>query len=98
MADRPKTYSIMYRLRRVTTEDAYVAVPVTAKVMNPEPMADGTFRLNTDALVSEALRIGEDPRVEWRTESVAAEPHPIQRPKPDDRTSLDPYYDQFPVN
>jgi hypothetical protein len=98
VADSRKTYSIMFRLRRVTAEDAYVAVPVTAELMNPEPTADGTFRLNTDSLWAEALRIGEDPRVEWRTESIATEPHPVQGPKPEDRKSLDPYYDQFPTN
>jgi hypothetical protein len=94
MENSPKTYSIMYRMRRITTEDAYVSVPVTSDLMKPEPAADGTFRLNTDALLAAALRISRDPRVEWRVESNETAPHPIQRPKPEDRTTFDPFYFQ----
>ena len=33
MSERPKTYSIALRVRRVTHEDACVAVPVTDAIM-----------------------------------------------------------------
>ncbi len=94
----PKTISIMYRVRRTTTEDAYVAVPVTGDLMLPQPAADGTLRLNTDAVVAEALRISRDPRVDWRVEGNETQPHPIQRPKPEDRYCFDPYYFQTGSN
>ena len=42
MADHAKTFSVMLRVRRVTYEDAYIAVPVTNKLMMEK--ADGSFR------------------------------------------------------
>ncbi|HXO20383.1 MAG TPA: hypothetical protein VOA87_10730 [Thermoanaerobaculia bacterium] len=95
MDDSDHTYSILLRYRRVTTEDAYVSVPVTSDLMKPEPEADGTFRLNTDALWAEGLRISRDSRVEWRVESTETVPHPTQQPKPEDRYTFDPFY--FPT-
>ena len=86
-----RTYSVALRMRRVTYEDDYIAVPVTVTVMKEE--ADGSARLDTDALIAEAIRISENRQVEWRVESASAEPHPIQLPMPDGRTSYDPWRD-----
>jgi hypothetical protein len=86
-----KTYSIMLRVRRVTVEDAYVAVPVTGSILIPDE--EGTLRVNSDAFVAEAIRISGDPRVEWQIESTTTEPHPVQAAPPDGRRSFDAYYD-----
>lgn len=90
MSDKAETYSVMLRVRRVTYEDAYVAVPVTEKIMKEKE--DGSFGLHIDAFVAEALRISYDPRVEWKIESSQREPHPTQMPKPEDREKFDDYY------
>lgn len=87
MADHAKTFSVMLRVRRVTYEDAYIAVPVTNKLMMEK--ADGSFGLDSDAFVAEALRMSYDHRVEWIIESSHQEPHPIQIPKPDERHAFD---------
>ena len=87
MADQSRTYSVVLRVRRVTYEDAYVAVPVTATILTTN--ADGTMTIDPEAFVAEALRISHDPRVEWIVETSNLEPHPIQQPKPDDRQCLD---------
>jgi hypothetical protein len=90
MNENPKTYSIMLRLRRVTVEDAYVAVPVTGSILVPDE--EGTLRVNPDAFVTEAIRISGDPRVEWQVESTTTEPHPVQGPLPEGRQSFDAHY------
>jgi hypothetical protein len=91
MTDDPKTYSIMLRLKRVTYEDAYVAVPVTGRIMTQKE--DGTSGIDFDAFVTEAKQISKDARVEWVVESTQVEPHPIQGPKPEDRKCLDGYWE-----
>ena len=90
MSEEQNTYSIALRVRRVTFEDAYIAVPVTDAIMKPKE--DGTLGIDFEALVAEAIRISNDSRVEWRIESSHLEPHPLQGPKPDDRKSFDAFY------
>ena len=86
-----KTFSIALRVRRVTYEDAYVAVPVTDKIMKKKE--DGTHDIDFEAFVKEAVRISKDKRVEWKVESSTTEAHPIQQPLPEGRKSLDAFYD-----
>ncbi|MET1079856.1 MAG: hypothetical protein ABWY06_17730 [Pseudomonas sp.] len=88
--DQPETVSIALRVRRVTYEDAYVAVHVTQALTKIDE--NGERKLNFEAFFAEGLRISEDPRGEWKTESCITEPHPLQGPKPDDRQTLDSYY------
>lgn len=88
MSAEPTTYSIGLRLRRIVVEDAFIAVPVTDRIMQVDH--DGTHRIDPEKFASEAQRIGADPRVEWRAEEVTIEPHPLQTPRPADRASLDP--------
>ena len=90
MSEEPQTYSILLHVRRIIHEDAYVSVPVTDAIMTPKE--DGTFGLDTDALIAEALGISNDPRVEWRRESSITEPHPTQQPLPEGRTSFNAFY------
>jgi hypothetical protein len=87
----PETYSIRVRVRRVTIEDAYVAVPVTDAIIKPHP--DGTGRIDGDLLEAEARRIGNDPRTEWKFESTETEMHPWQSPMPADRHAFDAIVD-----
>ena len=87
MTDDPKTYSIMLRLQRVTYEDAYVAVPVTDRILMQKE--DGSTGIDFDAFVAEAKQISQDARTEWVVESTQVEAHPIQGPKPEDRKCLD---------
>ena len=82
---------IALRLRKTTHEDAYVSVPATDSIM--ELREDGTYGINFDAFVAEAVRLSKDPRVEWKVEEVETVPHPMQQPKPDDRRGFDIHLD-----
>ncbi|NUM45810.1 MAG: hypothetical protein HUU38_13990 [Anaerolineales bacterium] len=90
MTEQTKTYSIALRLRRTTYEDAYVAVPVTSAIVKQKE--DGTYGIDYEAFVAEAIRLGSDSRVEWQVEATEVNAHPIQGPKPEDRQSFDGYY------
>jgi hypothetical protein len=92
MTEEPKTYSIALRLRRVTYEDAYIAVPVTEAIMKAND--DGTGSIDMEAFAAEAIRIGGDGRVEWKLEETQTEPHPIQAPLPEGRSLFDAYYSE----
>lgn len=86
------TFSIVLRLRRVTCEDAYVAVPVTDAIMRPRP--DGGMGVDPDALLAEGIGIGLDSRVEWQLEFSKIEVHPTQQAVPEGRTKFDAFHDQ----
>ncbi len=88
--DNSNVYCISLRVRRTTVEDAYVNVPVTDAVM--KPTGEGTFGIDVDAFAAEGIRLSQDPRVEWQTESSTTECHPIQQPKPENRKVFDIHY------
>ena len=90
MTDKEKTFSIALRLRRVIYEDAYVGVPVTDAFMKTSDTGEG--EIDFELFFAEAVRIGSDPRVEWKIESSSVEAHPMQGPTPDDRQSFDAFY------
>jgi hypothetical protein len=90
MSEEKNTYSIALRVRRTTFEDAYVAVPVTEGITKQNE--DGTVGINVEAFLAEAIRISQDPRVEWKIESRHSEPHPEQCPMPDGRSKFDAFY------
>lgn len=90
MPEENTTYSIMLRIRRVIEEDAYISVPVSDKIM--ELAADGTYRVNFEAFVTEAMRLSEHPQVEWQVETVQKDVHPMQMPKPENRQVFDGFY------
>jgi hypothetical protein len=69
------TYSIQYRVQRVTTERAYVSVPVTHAVMGD----DG--KLDVDKVRATALALAAEPAVRWFPETAVIDVHPIQGPK-----------------
>jgi ribosomal protein S18 acetylase RimI-like enzyme len=89
MSETPKTYSLALRVRRITYEDAYVAVAVTDDILRKQD--DGTFGIDFEAFVAEAIRISHHPDVEWQIEASQIEPHPTQGPKPEDRLSFDSF-------
>lgn len=71
------TYSVSWRLRRVTVEYGYVRVPVTADLIVEQE--DGTGRIDTDKMVQRALEAGRSPEVTWRPEDRQIELHPLQK-------------------
>jgi hypothetical protein len=80
-APAPKTYSVVVRVRRVTTEYLHVAVPVTPSVMKKDPDADGSHQIDTDALFAEAVRLAQAPILTWKPEGEpVVEVHPLQKP------------------
>jgi len=87
MSDTEETYSIQFRVRRVTYEDAYVAVPVTEKIINRDEEDGG--RIDIDALVAEAIRISGNEAADWQIEATELEPHPTQAPMPEGRRLYD---------
>lgn len=79
----PKSYSIIFRLRRITIEEAFVSVPVTEEVMQPELDERGYSHLDVDKLTKMAVSLGHQPETQWTLESKpTVEPHPIQTPPP----------------
>jgi hypothetical protein len=85
------TYSIALRVRRVTYEDAYIAVPVTDAIVRKKE--DGSLGVDPEAMCAEGIRISQDSRVEWQIESTNTEVHPIQQAAPEGRKKLDTFYD-----
>ena len=82
--------SILLHVQRTTVEDAFIAVPVSADLLNAQP--DGTGRIDGERLLQAAMALAQDPRVSWRTESSETAPHPVQQPLPDDRKSFNPLF------
>jgi hypothetical protein len=71
------TTSVSFRLRRVTTEEAYVYVPVTDDMMS----FDGTkTHLDVDKLMAAAIEMGRE--AEWLPEALNVAMHPIQQKDP----------------
>ncbi|MDR2871768.1 MAG: hypothetical protein LBV45_04475 [Xanthomonadaceae bacterium] len=85
--EEPQSYSIVLRVRRVVYEDGYVSVPVDDTIVKRRE--DGHFAVNPDAFLAEAVRIAQDPQVEWIVEERAIEAHPTQCVKPADRRVVD---------
>jgi hypothetical protein len=74
-----KTYSISFRLRRTTYEDAFVSVPVTDEVMQDKTDEQGHRRLDADKLSRAALCLASNSKTRWRAEGdPILELHPIQ--------------------
>jgi hypothetical protein len=90
MSGEEKTYSIALRVRRITYEDSYIAVPVTPEITQKNE--DGTIGINAEAFFAEAIRISKDSRVEWKVEGSQSEPHSEQRDTPEGRRKYDAFY------
>jgi hypothetical protein len=81
MDQAPGTYSISVRLRRTTTEETYVSVPVDGALLQQEPAADGSYRIDPGKLWTEAIRLAEQ-STNWTIEDRQVTPHPIQQAPP----------------
>lgn len=57
--------------------------------MKQEPEPDGTYRMDFDAFVREAIRLSEQETVDWAVEEHSVNPHPTQQPVPADRRVFD---------
>ncbi len=90
MNEAKESFSMALRVRRVSYEDAYVAVPVTAKLT--ETRQDFTVGINAEAFLAEALIVSKSPNVEWGIESREVAPHPEQRDAPEGRRRFDSVY------
>lgn len=73
------SYSISVRVQRTTVEQAYVSVPVTGAVMQAEPAADGSYRLDGAKLFAAAVELGRSVAT-WQLEERQVSVHPIQGP------------------
>jgi hypothetical protein len=71
------TYSISLRLRRTTTEYAYVSVPVVGDLVKPDEQ--GVGRIDVEALTQWAVEMGRRPEVVWYRETEQIKPHPLQK-------------------
>ena len=80
---------VVLRLRRTVIEDAYVAVPVTDAIMKKEPEPDGSFRIDFEAFVREAVQLSRRETVDWAVEEQSVSPHPTQQPVPAARRVFD---------
>ena len=84
--DENRTYSILIRLRRTTTEDAFIRVPVVGDLMLPEVDEHGHHHIDSTKLVAAATRLAQEASVRWvRDGEPMIEPHPIQTPLPEGR-------------
>jgi hypothetical protein len=82
MADSEEaTYSVSFRLQRITTEDAFVSVPISADTTVMQ--SDGKGRLDVPKMVQKAIQMGQAPDVLWKIESQNVEMHPLQIPPPE---------------
>ncbi len=71
------TYSVSFRLQRVTVEYAYVSVPVTSDLIAKQE--DGTGRIDVPRMVQRAVEMGQSPDVRWHPEDQQIQPHPLQK-------------------
>jgi hypothetical protein len=88
MSNEQRSYSIRLRLRRTIIQDAYVSVPVTDAVTRQDE--DGEWRVDGEAVFAAGVELGNDARVEWKTEEETTEAHPMQTRMPDDRFCFSP--------
>jgi hypothetical protein len=72
------THSILIRVQRVTTEYAFVRVPVTSEIIVAQP--DGTGRIDPEKMVRGAIQMAEATDIAWHREDQRIQPHPIQKP------------------
>jgi hypothetical protein len=73
------TSHIKIRLRRTTTEEAYVSLPIEPDHLTRASADASSFELNVASVFKAAMKMGADPTVAWRLESAPlVELHPVQ--------------------
>jgi len=79
-----KTFSVSWRIQRVTVEYAYVSVPVVNDLLMEQP--DRTRRIDADKMGERAVEMAKAPGVKWHPQDQNLFLHPIQKaPEPDER-------------
>ena len=90
----PQTYSISVRLQRLTTEYAYVRVPVTGDIMAVDPSGgvaldeNGNAHIDPQRMVQRAVELARSPGVTWYQEQQQVQLHPLQKAPEPGETSL----------
>jgi hypothetical protein len=73
------SYSVSFRLQRVTTETAHVSVPLSEELWQPNSDGSGTLTINTEKLIATAIELGRLPSTRWSFDGdVLITPHPVQ--------------------
>ena len=71
------SYSVSFRLRRVTVEEAHVSVPITQE--RTIQTSENTRKLDVEKLVETALEMGHLPTTVWKPDGEAEVTlHPLQ--------------------
>lgn len=80
--------SIPVRVRKVTVEDAYIRVPIMPEMLEPD--GDGTYSINSEVFTQWAMRVANDPKVQWKFEELSVELHENQQAAPNSRIVFRP--------
>ena len=74
-----RTFSVSVRLQRVTTETAYVSVPLSQELFSAKP--DGSETIDGERVIAAAIELGRQSETRWSVEGeVVITPHPLQTP------------------
>ena len=81
------TYSISVRLRRITTDEAYVSVPVTSELVHADAKP-GEPLLKVEKIFAAAIEQATRDSTTWTQEGdVVIELHPVQKASPEGNRS-----------
>jgi len=76
-----KSFSVSVRLQRVTTETAYVAVPLLEELLQVNANGSRTNTIDAEKLFAAAIELGRHPATHWSVEGeVVITPHSVQSP------------------
>lgn len=75
------SYSVSFRLRRITTETTHVSVPLTEEMWRPSDDDPKRMVIDTDKVTAAAIELGALSSTVWRPdEEAVVELHPFQTP------------------
>ena len=75
------TYSVSFRLRRITTESAHVSVPLTEDMWRQSDDDPKRMCIDTEKLSAAAIQMGALSSTVWKPDGKAiVELHPVQTP------------------
>jgi len=74
--DEYSTFSVSCRLKRTTTEVAFIKVLVTSGLIIEQP--DYSGRMDVDKLIARAIELEQEADAAWSPEISQVQPHPIQ--------------------
>jgi len=75
----PKSFSVSFRLQRVTIASAHVSITVTAELMQASVNEPGIASINTEKLGQAAIDQGRLPSTAWSLDGEPViTPHPVE--------------------